>query len=120
MANEAGAYVRWEDAGGILVARVVAHDIRHPPQAQELSRELAEGLREYGPTRLVIDLRDVKYLGSAAFGVLVNLGQKMRASGGQVKLCGLHPEVQIGANIIGLGRVVEIHDDERAALASFQ
>ena len=119
MANEAGESVRWEDAEGILLARVLAPSIRQPSQSQQLGRELDEGLRQFGGTRLVIDLAAVKYLDSSAFGALVALAQRLRAAGGQVKVCGLHPDVQVGANIIGLGRVVPIHADEESALASF-
>jgi hypothetical protein len=36
-----------------------------------------------------------------------------------VKLCALGPGVRLGAEIVGLNKVAEIHDDEGAGLRAF-
>jgi anti-sigma B factor antagonist len=52
--------------------------------------------------------------------MLLNVVKTVTAAGGSLKLCGMDPEVRIGADIIGLGRFVAILPDESAALDAFQ
>jgi hypothetical protein len=49
----------------------------------------------------------------------LNLAKLVDGYGGTMKICGMTPDLLFGANIIGLGRAVEIHPDEHSALASF-
>jgi anti-sigma B factor antagonist len=44
---------------------------------------------------------------------------RARAEGREVKLCGMGNGVRLGAEIVGLQKLVEIHDDEAAALRNF-
>lgn len=105
--------------GGLTVARITSEEIRHPHEAAELSQQLADLVARDGVRDLLINFDRNRYLGSSAFAVLIGLAQKLGAAGGRLKVCALDPSVQIGANIIGLGRLVEIFDDERSALDSF-
>ena len=41
----------------------------------------------------VIDLSQLSYMGSAALGLLVNLRQQIKQSGGRLVLCGLSPQL---------------------------
>jgi anti-anti-sigma factor len=66
-----------------------------------------------------MDLTDVRYLSSTGFAVLLGLSEKMKAAGGVLKICGLNPDVAVGANIIGLGRLVETYADASTAVESF-
>jgi anti-anti-sigma regulatory factor len=36
-----------------------------------------------------------------------------------VKICNMHPDVRVGADIVGLPHVVELYDSEEAALKAF-
>lgn len=119
MGEDRGGMIEVRDVGGVAVARVLDEEIRQPAAAADLGADLGRLAGEGGPRRVVVDLGRARYLCSSAFAVLVNFARKVEASGGAVRLCGLHPDVAVGANIIGLGRVVPIHDDRDAALASF-
>jgi anti-anti-sigma factor len=119
MATTVYAHFDAEPHGGVTVARITSEENRHPYEATELSQELADLVARDGVRDLLIDFSRNHYLGSSAFAVLLGLAQKLEAAGGRLKVCGLDPNVRIGANIIGLGRLVEIFEDQRSALKSF-
>jgi anti-sigma B factor antagonist len=58
-------------------------------------------------------------LSSTGFAVLFKLVTQAKAEGREVKFCNMHPDVRIGADIVGLGRLVEIHESETTALQAF-
>ena len=103
----------------VAVVEVLTKDLRGPELAQELGRELTAVAGQEWAGRILVDLRHVRYLSSTGFAVLVKLASQVQAAGRQVKLCNIDPDVRIGADIIGLGRVVEIHDSEDSALEAF-
>jgi anti-anti-sigma factor len=106
--------------GEVAVVEVLTRELRYPAVAQELGAELATVAAQDWAKRLVINLNRVKYLSSTGFAVLVSLVKKANDGGRQVKFCNLDPEVRIGAEIIGLDKLAEIHDTERSALKSFR
>jgi hypothetical protein len=40
-------------------------------------------------------------------------------AGGKVRICSMHPDVRLGADILRMGQVVPILDDCKTALAAF-
>jgi hypothetical protein len=69
--------------------------------------------------RLLVNFRRVTSVSSTGFAALFKLLSRARAEGREVKLCGMENGVRLGAEIIGLQKLVEIHDDEAAALRTF-
>jgi anti-anti-sigma factor len=120
MADPAYSYFDVKHHDDVAILRAKVHEIRHPPAAREFGAEVESFLERDDARRLLIDLYRTEYLGSTAFATLITLARKLAADGGALKLCGLHPDVLVGANIIGLGRIVEVHPDEASALAAFR
>jgi anti-anti-sigma factor len=118
MARDAHNHFDLQMHGGVAVATVVSPEIRHPGPAQELGAELARLVEHDKLTRVVIDLSHTRYLSSTAFAVLLSFAKKVEAAHGQLRIAGMQPDVLVGANIIGLGRIVEIHPDVASALAA--
>jgi anti-anti-sigma factor len=95
-------------------------EIRSPSVAEEFGRELNDLIGVGGETpRFLLDLSRTGYMSSTGFAVLVGFYKKVTEAGGVLKICGIDANVRVGAEIIGLGRLVEIFDDEDSALASF-
>ena len=44
---------------------------------------------------------------------------RAKAEGREVKFCGMEPGVRLGAEIVGLDKIAEIHEDEGSALRAF-
>ena len=58
-----------------------------------LNEGILEVIRTEPDGQWVLDLSQVAYLGSAALGLLVNLRQQIKQSGGRLVLCGLSPQL---------------------------
>ena len=104
MASDSSPYFLLSDQDGIAVARVDVVEIRHPTPAHEFAADVFALVDRDGYRKLLLDLGAVRYLSSTAFAVLLTLARRVQEAGGQLKICNLHPDVEVGANIIGLGR----------------
>ena len=103
----------------VAVVEVLPKELRFPAQAKELGDELALVAGQEWAKKLLINMKHVKYLSSTGFAVLFNLAKRAKDQGDQVRLCAIDPEVQIGAGIIGLDKVVPIDETEHHSLKAF-
>ena len=103
----------------VAVVEIRTRDLQGPMLAQELGTELALVTSQEWARRLLVDFRRVTYVSSTGFAALFKLLSRARAEGREVKLCGMETGVRLGAEIVGLQKLVEIHDDEAAALRTF-
>jgi anti-anti-sigma factor len=113
-------HIKTNMVGEVAVAEVLTRELRFPAQAQELGQELSLVAGQEWARRLLVNMGHVKYLSSTGFAILFNLVKQARDASNTVKFCGFHPEVRIGADIIGLDKLCEVHDSEQDALKSFQ
>src|SRR5262245_48434110 len=112
-------HIKTNMVGEVAVAEVLTKELRFPPQAKELGEELALVARQDWARQLLVNMEHVKYLSSTRFAILFNLVKQATDQSTTVKFCGFHPEVRIGADIIGVDKLTEIYDSEQAALESF-
>lgn len=103
----------------VAVAEITTRDIHSPELAEELGRELAAVLAQDWAGKVLLNFRKVAFLGSAGFALLFKLVSQAKEEGREVKLCGMEHGLKLGAEIVGLPQVVEIHDGESAALHAF-
>lgn len=76
-------------------------------------------LFEDGKHDLVIDLKEVRFVDSSGLGALVSGFKNASARNGNLKLCGLQPQVKSMFELTRLHRVFEIFSTAEEALASF-
>jgi stage II sporulation protein AA (anti-sigma F factor antagonist) len=119
MIQDDSPYFRAKQSGDVAVARVDGPEIRHPTPASELSADVFKLVDPGGIRKVLLNMREVRYLSSTAFASLLNLSRRVQGAGGILKICELHPDVQVGANIIGLGRIIDTYGSESEALESF-
>jgi anti-sigma B factor antagonist len=112
-------HLRLKMVSDVAVVEIRTRDLQGPVPAQELSAELALVTAQEWARRLLVDFRRVAYLSSTGFAALFTLVSRARAEGRELKLCGMENRVRLGAEIVGLQKLVEIHDDEAAALRTF-
>jgi anti-sigma B factor antagonist len=119
MADAEFQHLRLSMVKGVAVVEIRTKDIQGPQLAQELGHELALVMAQDWAKKLLIDFRRVGYLSSTGFAAIFKLVSRATAEGREVKLCGMEQGVRLGAEIVGLPKVVEIHDDEASALRAF-
>ena len=107
-----------EDVGDATVARVLIDEIRDPEAAGVLGRSSGGSSTQHGRTRIVVDLNDFRYISSTAFAAILGLAKRLGEHGGKIALCRVHPDVLVGARIIGIEQFAPIHATEAEALAA--
>ena len=103
----------------VAVVEIRTKEIHGPQLAQELGHELATVTAQDWARRVLVNFRRVAFLSSTGFAAMFRLVSRARAEGREVKLCGMEQGVRLGAEIAGLPKVVELHDDEASALRAF-
>jgi anti-sigma B factor antagonist len=81
----------------------------------DVIRELASK----GQKRILLNLKDVKYIDSSGIGDLVRSATSLRRDGGDLKLLSPAPMVLEVLRVTRLDKIFEIKDDESLAVQSF-
>ena len=106
-----------ERKGDVQIVRVQEPKLTYPT----LSAFFAEvrQLVEAGARKVVVDLQGVTYIDSAAIGCLMDIHRLLQGKEGALRLSGLQPRVETMISMTGVHKIVGIHREEAAALASF-
>ena len=103
---------------GVAVLLEVHEDRLDANNSGELKTQMLT-LFDEGKNNLVIDLKDVRFVDSSGLGSLVSGFKNASARNGNLKLCGLQPQVRSMFELTRLHRVFEIFPDSQEAVASF-
>jgi anti-sigma B factor antagonist len=76
-------------------------------------------LAKKGQRKVLLNLKDVKYIDSSGIGDVVRSFTSLRRQGGQLKLLSPAPMVLEVLRITHLQKILEIKDDESLAVQSF-
>lgn len=82
-------------------------------------REAVAKLLDAGRNRIILNLREIKYIDSSGIGELVSRYTTTKNVGGKLKLLNLPPKIQDLLMITKLLTVFEVFDNEQDALNSF-
>jgi anti-sigma B factor antagonist len=113
--RQAGDVTIVDLAGRISVGEALAFGPGSGTVLGDVIRELANK----GHRKILLNLRDVKYIDSSGMGDVVRSFTSLRRQGGDLKLFGPTPPVLEVLRITNLHKVLEIKDDEASALQSF-
>lgn len=106
------------DDNGVAVLIEVNEDRLDAHNSGELKTQMLTFFDE-GKNNLVIDLKDVRFVDSSGLGSLVSGFKNASARNGNLKLCGLQPQVRSMFELTRLHRVFEIFPDAEEAIGSF-
>ena len=112
-------HIRLSRVSDVVVIEVSTTNIQGPALAQQLGTELQHVLAQDWAKRFVVDLHKVTYLSSSGFAAIFRAVSEARKKGIEIKLCGMDGAVELGASIVGLDKVAEIHATAQAALKAF-
>jgi anti-sigma B factor antagonist len=107
----------YEDVNGVSIVNFVDKKILDEANIQQLGEELFSLVD--GPRKILLNFSNVEYLSSAALGKLITMNKSVRAAGGQLRLCSIHPQIYEVFKITKLNKLFDIHKDEQSALEGF-
>ena len=100
------------------IATLMDERVLEDIDVQALEDSIMPLIEETSGTNLVINFCDVKFLTSAVLGLLIRISKKIYESGGQLKLCGINPQILEIFKITRLDRVFDIYEDQEKAIQS--
>jgi anti-sigma B factor antagonist len=113
-------HVRVKRDDDIMLVELTCHDIQGPQRSQEFCAELLAVAGQEWNKPLLLNLRRACYFSSMGLAAIFKMVKQAKEHERPVKICNMHPDVRVGAEIVGLHRVVEIYDTEESALESFE
>jgi anti-anti-sigma factor len=103
----------------VVLIEIICTDVQGPERATQFSAEMYAVACENSTQPILLDMRCCAYLSSMGYSALFKLVKHAKERKRQVKFCNMHPDVKVGAEIVGLYHVVEICDSRELALAAF-
>jgi stage II sporulation protein AA (anti-sigma F factor antagonist) len=71
--------------------------------------------RNWFQSRVLLDMNDTQYIDSSAIGWLIGSSKQLRDGGGTLVVYGIQPAVRQVLDLLKVGRVVPLVEDEHAA-----
>jgi anti-sigma B factor antagonist len=112
-------HIKLSMVGDVVLIELITKDIQGPKLAQELGGELAQVSAQEWAKRLLLDFHKVTYFSSTGFAVLFRVVSQGNAKRQEIKFCRMDPAVELGAEIVGLDKLIEIHETQELALKAF-
>jgi anti-anti-sigma factor len=119
MVADAFQHLRLKSIGNVVLVEVVTKEIQGPDLAKEFIAELTEAVGPDCDQPILVDLSRVRYLSSMGYSALFKMVKCAKERQRPIRFCNIHEDVRVGAEVVNLPLVVEIHESQAAALEAF-
>ena len=102
--------------GDVVVVSVLVEEL-DASNVDEFKRGMTSVLEAH--TKLVIDLHRLRFTDSSGLGAFLSCLRHVNARGGDVKLCGLSPQVLAVFELVRLHRIFDIYGTPEEAVRAF-
>ncbi len=73
-----------------------------------------------GNSKIILDMKQVKFLDSSGCGALLSCLRQLNSSGGNLRLCRIHKAVRTLLEIVRMHQIIQIFNTKEEAVSSFQ
>ncbi len=112
-------HIRLSTVNDVVLIEIMSSNIQGPDRATRFSAELIAVADQESAEPILLDMSRCVYLSSMGLSALFKLVKRARERQRPIKFCNIHPDVNVGANIVGLYHVVEIYDCRESAFEAF-
>jgi anti-sigma B factor antagonist len=108
--------IKTNEVNGVIVVDLTGNlDSNTAPSAEnEINQWLEKGF-----SKMVINLKDTRYVSSAGMRVFLSTAKKTSAAGGAMKLCSPNDVVKEVLEISGFAMILDVEDNLEKALKGF-
>jgi anti-anti-sigma factor len=103
----------------VTIVEILDGKLWGPTLLQELVHELSTFLQREKHKDVLLDLRNVDYISSAALNRLLNFRKYVLDAGGRFKLCNLQPSVEEVFVTTRFNQILDIYPNQDDALAAY-
>jgi anti-sigma B factor antagonist len=107
------------DLDRCTVVRFVDKKIIDATEIEQLGAELVSLVDEAQKTQILLNFEGVDFLSSAALNKLLTLFKRVKAAGGKMRICSLHPQIREVFSLTRLDRMFDIDKNEEVSLKRF-
>jgi anti-anti-sigma factor len=111
--------VTFEEVDNITIGRVGAASVLDAVNVTQFGNEVLELVKSRSGLNLMLDFENVDYLSSAVLTELLRINQAVESQNGNLRLCGLKPDVRKVFEITNLDKVFTIYGDHKTAIKRF-
>ena len=86
---------------------------------EKASAQIKQFIADNRPNKMVMDFTQVKFFTSQVLGLLLDLWRKLQASGGEVVISGINPQLHRVFKITNLDKIFRFFPDSESALKAF-
>lgn len=113
--------IELEDVQDVSVVKFKDEKVMDPSRIETMGKELLALVSEDEESaNVLINFENVNFFSSAAINKLIVLEKRLRASGGQIRLSNLRPEVRDLFSYTNLDSMFQIKDEQAEAIDSFE
>ncbi len=116
---DATSPVAVQEHKGVRVVEFTDSKILDEANIEQIGDKLFALIHETDKPKILLDFANVEHLSSAALGKLLRTREEVNRRNGQLRLCGIKPQIFEVFTITKLDQIFKIHPDRTAALESF-
>lgn len=108
-----------EQDGDVTRVDFLDRNILEEASIQAIGDQVGAIIESSASPKILLNFENVEHLSSAALGTLITINNTVKKQGGQLRLANIDPQIYEVFVITKLNKLFQIHDDNAAALASF-
>jgi anti-sigma B factor antagonist len=112
-------HFRVKVSDGVAIVTFNTSYLQTEETIKDVGEELFNLVEKKKYDRILISFQGVRFVSSSMLGQIVKLQKLMVKSKGRLKICGVSPDLKDVLRASQLDRLLQVHDDETAALAKF-
>ncbi|GAA4427121.1 MULTISPECIES: STAS domain-containing protein [Bremerella] len=113
-------YLKVRDVQDVVVAEFIQSSILDETAIDRVGKEFEQLILEAATAKkLILNFRAIEYMSSAMIGKLILLNKNCKNAKIKFKVCNVTGNILEVFQIMKIGKVIDIHKDEKSALDSF-
>lgn len=119
MLQDPAKHLQYRTQGGVTVVGFTSSYLNTEDAIERIGQELMDLVEIEGARKVLLTFSGVRFLSSSMLAQVVKLHKRLGKAGGRLRVSSLTPEMRQVLHASQLDRLLEVYDDETAALAKF-
>jgi anti-anti-sigma factor len=119
MPQDTPSHLRRRQIGDVIIVGFDTPYLQTEDLVEKVGADLNELVSKDQPTKMVLSFDGVRFVSSSMLAQVVKLHKRLAKNKARLRICGLTPAIREVLHASQLDRLLEVHDDEAAALTRF-
>jgi anti-sigma B factor antagonist len=119
MPTDTPSHLRCRQLGAVTIVGFDTPYLQTEDLVEKIGADLNKLVAEEKPTKLILSFDGVRFLSSSMLAQVVKLHKSLAKTKARLRICGLAPAIREVLHASQLDRLLDVHDDENAALEKF-